>query len=45
MVSKRADIENSEVRKLADDIILAQEREIKQMQQMLARLKQERAAQ
>ena len=45
MVSKRADIKDPEVRKLADDIIEAQEREIKHMQQMLARLKRERAAQ
>ena len=44
MVSKRADIKDPEVRKLADDINEAQEREIEQMQQMLARLKQERAA-
>jgi intracellular septation protein A len=45
LVSKRADIKDPEVRQLADSIISAQQREIKQMQQMLARLKRERAAQ
>ena len=45
MVSKRADIQDPEVRRLADSIIAAQEREITEMQTMLARLKREQAAQ
>jgi len=45
MVSKRADLKDPEVRQLADSIIAAQQREIKQMQRILARLKRERAAQ
>ncbi|MBE2972889.1 DUF305 domain-containing protein [Burkholderia cepacia] len=44
MGGKRADIRDPEVRKMADDIIKAQEREIKEMKQMLARLERERAA-
>ncbi|NVO86284.1 DUF305 domain-containing protein [Hymenobacter terrestris] len=45
MVSKRADIKDPEVRQLADDIIEAQKREIKQMKQMIDRLERKRAAQ
>ncbi|WP_310994175.1 DUF305 domain-containing protein [Aequorivita marina] len=39
LTSKRADIKDSEVRKLADDIIKAQENEIIEMKAMIKRLK------
>lgn len=38
LTSKRADIKDAEVRKLADDIIEAQEREIAEMKAMIKRL-------
>lgn len=38
LTSKRADIEDPEVRKLADDIIKAQEKEIAEMKKMIERL-------
>lgn len=39
LTSKRADIEDPEVKKLAEDIIRAQEKEIKEMKAMIRRLK------
>lgn len=42
LTSKRANIEDERVRKLADDIIDAQEREIKEMQQLIEDLKQKK---
>lgn len=41
LTSKRADIDDPEVRKLADDIIKAQEKEIKMMKEYIARLQSE----
>lgn len=38
LTSKRADIKDSQVRKLADDIIEAQEKEIGEMKEMIKRL-------
>lgn len=39
LTSKRADIKDPRVRKLADDIIKAQEREIKEMKELIEELK------
>lgn len=41
LTSKRADIKDPEVKKLADDIIKAQEREIEEMKAMIKRLESE----
>ena len=41
LTSKRADIDDPEVRKLADDIIKAQEKEIKMMKEYIQRLENE----
>ncbi len=38
LTSKRADIKDPEVKRLAEDIIKAQEKEIKEMQAMIKRL-------
>ncbi|SDS51935.1 DUF305 domain-containing protein [Gramella sp. MAR_2010_147] len=40
LTSKRADIDDPEVRKLADDIIKAQEKEIAEMKRMIKRLQE-----
>lgn len=42
LTSERADIKDPEVRKLADDIIKAQKKEIEQMKNMIIRLENER---
>ncbi|MFV8225029.1 DUF305 domain-containing protein [Christiangramia aquimixticola] len=42
LTSKRADIDDPEVRKLADDIIKAQEKEIAEMKKMIKRLESEK---
>ncbi len=42
LTSKRADIKDPEVRKLADDIIKAQEKEIAEMKQYIKRLEAEK---
>ena len=42
LTSERADIKDPEVRKLADDIIEAQKREIKEMKSMINRLQNEK---
>ena len=41
LTSERADIEDPEVKKLANDIIEAQKKEIEEMKKMIARLKNE----
>ncbi|TDN38112.1 DUF305 domain-containing protein [Hymenobacter sp. UV11] len=41
LTSERANIQDPEVRKLADDIITAQKREIGEMKQMIKRLKEQ----
>ncbi|MBC6609288.1 DUF305 domain-containing protein [Hymenobacter sp. BT507] len=43
LTSERANLQDPEVRKLADNIIETQKREIGEMQQMLQRLQQEKA--
>jgi hypothetical protein len=42
LTSERADIKDAEVRKLADDIIKAQQKEIEQMKVMIKRLENEK---
>ena len=42
LTSERADIQDPEVKKLANDIIEAQKREIQEMKQMITRLENEK---